>query len=101
MYERSWTWARNLLLQWEKEQLSGGPIRVFRSGKKGALHTTIAVLQREMPPARDPVVMRKLKEHDKDLDQLATRVNTLTTLVHSLKTQLSQREPRSGVRITG
>lgn len=99
MYDRSWTWARNLLLQWEKEQLAGGPVRVWRSGKKGALQTTLAILQRDMPPARDPVIMRKLKEHDKDLDTMARRIEALTTLVHSLKNQL--RDQRSGVRITG
>lgn len=94
MFDRSRWWARAKLEKWLAEQNRGGPKRVWEDGSR--LYTTLAVVQRDMPGARDPVIMRKLKEHDKDLDVLARRVNDLTTQLASLRKQL---EPKSGVRI--
>lgn len=96
MFNHSRWWARAKLEKWLAEQKRGGPQRVWEDGPR--LYTTLAVVQRDMPGARDPVIMRKLKEHEKDLDRLAHRIDDLTTLVHNLKSQL--REPRSGTRIT-
>lgn len=60
-YGRSEEWAKALLQRWEREQLSGGPVRVFRHGKRNSLFTTLTVLIREMPPARDLVLYRRVE----------------------------------------
>ena len=96
MYGKSWTWARSLLVKWHKEQLAGGPVRVFKKGKNGSLHTTIAVLQREMPGARDQVLVRKIAQHEKDLDTMARRVDMLTT---KLEAAMRLFEPKTGPRL--
>jgi hypothetical protein len=72
-------------------------VRVFKSGKKGALHTTLAILQREMPPARDRALVRKMKEQERDLDNLARRVDVLANQVRLLTKAL---EAKSGVRLS-
>lgn len=78
MYGRSWKWARELLEEWleEQEKNPNAPRRVFRKGKK-AIYTTIAALQREMPPARDMTLVRKVAELDRDLDLATERISRL------------------------
>lgn len=94
MYDRSRWWARAKLEKWLDEQKKGGPQRVWEDGPR--LYTTLTIVQRDMPGARDPVIMRKLREHDKDLDTLARRVDDLTTQLLQLRKHL---EPRSGARL--
>lgn len=97
MFGRSRWWAKAKFERWLDEQNRGGPVRVWYSGKKRRLlYTTLAVVQREFPGAtRDPIVMRKLKEHDRDMDQLARRIDSLMGEVRMLRKML---EPKSGVR---
>ena len=96
MFGRSRWWARAKLEGWLAEQNKGGPKRVWEEGKR--LFTTLAIIQRDNPHMRDQVVMRKLKEHDRDLDRLAQRVDDLTTQLRELR---RQQAPRSGARLTG
>lgn len=95
MFDESHDWARKLLRDWfEEDQRVGGPVRVFkRKGRgphaaKGALYTTLPVIQREMPPTRDVFVTKKLAEHERDLDTLANRVNALTSELAYLRKKL-------------
>lgn len=96
MFGRSRWWARTKLEGWLAEQNKGGPQRVWVEGKR--LFTTLAVVQQDNPHARDPVLVRKIKEHDRDLDRLAHRVDDLTTQLRELRRLV---EPRSGQRLTG
>jgi hypothetical protein len=99
MFEKSRKWAREKFMYWLREQERGGPQRVWKvDDKRGArLYTTLAVVQQDMPRTRDPVIMRKLNEHDRDLDTMARRIDDLTTQLHQLRRQLA---PKSGIRIT-
>lgn len=83
---KSRTWAKNLLKEWLLEQEAGGPQRVFVFGKKRAVRTTLAIIQRELlVNVRDPLISKKLEEHDRDLDTLARRIDKLTTELHALR----------------
>jgi hypothetical protein len=77
-YGKSREWGRKMLMQWWDEQQRGGDLRVFRRGKKGAIYTTIAVLQRHMPPARDTALVRKIESLERDLECAMRRIGQLT-----------------------
>ncbi len=51
MYDRSRDWAARVLSDWEQEQLRGGPVRVFRTGR--VLATTMAVVHRNLPAGKE------------------------------------------------
>lgn len=94
MFNKSRWWGRTRFEEWLVEQEKGGPKRIWVEGKK--LYTTIGVIQRENPNVRDPLVMRKLKEHDTDLDVHARQITFLTEQVRILFKML---EPKSGSRL--
>lgn len=86
-------WARAKLREWLEEQNRGGVHRVVLTGpKKNILATTIGVVQREfLGSIRDPMVVRKLREHDRDLDHLARRIDALLDEVRLLRSQATRR----------
>lgn len=64
--------ARATMAKWrEEDETSGGPPRTWRCGKKGILRTTLGVIQRELPAARDRLLVRKIEELDKQMDALS------------------------------
>lgn len=85
-------WARAKLREWLEEQNRGGAQRIVMTGsKKNIPCTTIAVIQREfLGSVRDPMVMRKLNEHDRDLDHLARRNIALSDELREVKAELSK-----------
>lgn len=94
MYGETTKWARAMLLEWYENQTRGGPIKVFKRGKKGALYTTISILQREMPPARDQLLVRQMAELDRDLTTQVRRIDALMTdVAHLRKTLGANRLP--------
>lgn len=91
MYGKSPEWARGLLLGWYKDQQAGGEQRVIkRTDSRGRtiLETTLAVLQRHMPPARDMMLVRDVARIDHDLDVLARRVNHIAATVEAIERML-------------
>lgn len=91
LYDRSRFWAWTLMKEWLTEQENGGPVRVLLRGKQRHMYTTVAVLQRELPTARDQMLVRKVAELEKDLDTCVNRLNTLTTDVGALQRVMGQR----------
>lgn len=77
LYKTSWPTAKAQLVEWYEEQQKGGPVRVFKSGKR--LYTTLAVIQRERPVGRDQYLVRKIEELENDLNVMARRIERLTS----------------------
>jgi hypothetical protein len=67
-------WGRALLRSWHEEQARGGPVRVFKT-PRGSLATTLAVVHRELPPARDMALVRKVEQLERDVDFLTRRLD--------------------------
>ncbi len=87
---RSREWARTKLREWLREQNAGGPQRVFvKSGKRGDLYTTISIIQREFVGVYDPIITRKLRDHDEAIRWLEKQVAHLTSEVHALRRRTS------------
>lgn len=98
-YGRSEEWAKALLERWEREQLSGGPVRVFRHGKRNSLYTTLTVLIREMPPARDLVLYRRVEALEATATEEARR---LDREIHERKAEVADlRRQIATIRRTG
>jgi hypothetical protein len=81
MFGKHRDWARRRLREWLREQELGGPKRVFtKTIARGrlALYTTVAIVEREFPNARrDPVLERRLRTFDEDLDRAFRRIADL------------------------
>jgi len=94
MFGRSRKWARAKFDEWLEEQNRGGPIRVWPHGRKRKLYvTTVAVVQREFAGGmRDPVIMRILKQYERDIDFLTKRIDKLTDEVRVLRVAEEQRQ---------
>ena len=76
MFAKSRDWAERLLAQWEEQQLAGtAPVRVFRSGKRGSLYTTIAVIHAHMPPGRDLVLYRRMDAVEAEVEHAHQRID--------------------------
>lgn len=96
-FGRGHKWARALLREWWDEQQRGGPARVFPMRGRGGFvtyYTTIAVVHRHMPPGRDEKLVRAVKEHDRDLDQLARKIDRLMDLNRTLEKRVVELEKR-------
>lgn len=52
LYGKGRGWAEALLREWFEAQIPGGPVRVFKRGKRGSLYTTMPILHEHMPPGR-------------------------------------------------
>jgi len=85
IYDKSRPWARAILKKWLIEQENGGPIRVVKKNKRGDLYTTLAILQREMPPPRDQTLVRKLEEQERSITFMSRQIERLTTEVQILQ----------------
>jgi hypothetical protein len=72
LFGRSRWWARDRLLDWEDEQRRGGPVRVFRHGRR--LFTTMAVVDCELPSRRDQRIERRFASLEKDVDEAFRRL---------------------------
>lgn len=75
MYGKSRDWAERLLKEWHEEQRRGGPVRVFQQGKRGSLYTTMPVIHQHMPPGRDPVLYRRMKDVEDDVKNAHARLD--------------------------
>lgn len=76
----STSWAYELLRRWHREQLAGGEPKVFVVvGAKGnrSLKTTLGVLHRHAPTARDEHLHREVRRLNKDLDVACGRIDRL------------------------
>ncbi len=97
-YGRSAQWARDTLRLWWREQQEGGEVRVFRRpwpGKPNAFvyYTTVATLQRIMPPARDVALVRKCEELERDLEVACRRLDDALRRLEHLEKLLRIRRP--------
>src|SRR5678815_3891575 len=87
-FNRSPLWARRLLKQWWDEQQAGGEVRVFRRQRRDgrwSFYTTLAVLQRTLPTARDMPLVRKVDELERSLESAMRRIGQLTDRVERLE----------------
>lgn len=93
MFGRSRKWARAKFDEWREEQEKGGPIRVWPSGRKRKLWvTTLAIVQREFAGGmRDPVILRALKQHDRDIEFLTSRLDKVLEELQHLRRQVGKR----------
>ncbi len=90
LYRKSRWWARRLLRQWYAEQLEGGEHKVIMKRDKAGrerLVTTRAIIARELPQARDHLLIRRVDALEKDLTNLARRLDR----VFDEKTALERR----------
>ncbi len=78
MFNKSRWWAQDLLREWWNEQERGGPVRVFKKGKRGYFYTTTAIVDRYMPRGRkDSALERRLRMMERDLGEAFTRIAEL------------------------
>jgi hypothetical protein len=77
MYDKSRDWAERILEEWEEQQLAGtGAVRVFRSGKRRSLFTTLAVIHASMPPGRDLVLYRRMAAVEAEVAEAHRRIDS-------------------------
>lgn len=79
MMKRSRWWAQDLLRGWWKDQLAGGPIRVFRRRGRGGLLgyvTTMAVLD-SVFGRRDRATERRIIVLERDVSTAFARIAEL------------------------
>lgn len=90
---RSRWWTAKKLREWLKEQKRGGPHRVFRSTtKRHLLFTNLSTIYREFPEiGRDRGLQRKLKDHERDINFLTRRIDTLVDEMMTLKRMMTKR----------
>lgn len=87
-FGRSRNWARALLRGWLDEQEHGGEMRVIvRRDARGrpCLYTTRTVLLRSTPPARDARLVRQVAQLERDVTQLARRLDAAITEIAALR----------------
>ena len=76
MYGKSRDWAERILKLWEEQQLAGtATVRVFRSGKRGSLFTTLPVIHANMPPGRDLVLYRRMDAVEAEVAHAHQRID--------------------------
>ena len=87
-------WALKLLRRWYREQQNGGEVRVFRTPGSGGQHfaTTLAVLQRYAPAARDEYLYREVRRLNADLDVAAGRIDRLMSERDALEKRVRKLE---------
>lgn len=76
MYGKSRDWAERIFQQWEEQQLAGtAVVRVFRSGKRGSLFTTLPIIHQHMPPGRDLVLYRRMDAVEAEVEHAHQRID--------------------------